>query len=217
MIRKRKILKVSFVVFIAFILLYPSLFHYESNYHKSMVISVVSKVNTSETLIQRSKKSICYDGWNTSFAKRFPHIMIIGFGKAGTRAVYQMIRMHPNVVGPSNELRFFSSDLKYKGGIDSYIRLMPRTTNEQKTIEKSPDYITKAGTAERIKKALLYCERLDEVKFIVVLRNPVDRAVSEYLEWKRHLRLTNLNDFQKRALKKSGKIKNHNIQVRKFC
>ena len=150
-------------------------------------------------------------------AQRFPHIIIIGFGKAGTRALYQMIRMHPDVVGPSQELRFFSDDIKYKQGVHAYIKLMPATTKTQRTIEKSPDYIIKPGVAERLKKAIIHCHRGDDIKFIVVLREPFKRAVSEYLHWKlyvkRHMRQT-LDEFEKLVFKESGEINNFLVQVK---
>ncbi len=152
----------------------------------------------------------------TGLARRFPHIIIIGFGKAGTRALYQMIRMHPDVVGPSEELRFFSDDLKYQRGVHAYTMLMPATTRTQRTIEKSPDYIIKPGTAERLKKAIDHCHR-NHIKFIVVLREPFKRAVSEYLHWKLYLQSQmgkTLGDFEKLAIKKSGEVNNVLAQVK---
>lgn len=153
---------------------------------------------------------------NSQMAQRFPHIIIIGFGKSGTRALYQMIRMHPDVVGPSKELRFFSNDLKYKQGIHAYTKLMPATTETQKTIEKSPDYIIKPGTAERLKKAIDHCHRTD-IKFIVVLREPFKRAVSEYVEWKLYVQYhmgKTLRNFERLAIKKSGEVNQFHSQVR---
>ncbi len=152
-----------------------------------------------------------------SLARRFPHIIIIGFGKAGTRALYQMIRMHPDVVGPSQEMRFFSDDIKYQRGVHAYTMLMPATTQAQRTIEKSPDYITKPGTAERLKKAIDHCHRNDDIKFIVVLREPFNRAVSEYLHWKLYLQRhkgERLSDFEKLAINKSGEVNNFLAQVK---
>jgi hypothetical protein len=154
-----------------------------------------------------------------TLARRFPHIIIIGFGKAGTRALYQMIRMHPDVVGPSHELRFFSNDLKYKQGVHAYTRLMPLTTKTQRTIEKSPDYIIKPGTAERLKKAIDHCHRGNDMKFIVVLREPFKRAISEYLHWKLYLKSfmgRKLDDFEKLAITKSGEINNKRAQVKQL-
>ena len=151
-----------------------------------------------------------------SLVQRFPHIIIIGFGKSGTRALYQMLLMHPDVVGPSNELRFFSNDLKYKQGIHAYIKLMPATTETQKTIEKSPDYIIKPKTAGRLKKAVDHCHR-GEIKFIVVLREPFERAVSEYVEWKLYLKYhmgKTLRNFETLSIKKSGEVNNFHSQVR---
>lgn len=155
---------------------------------------------------------------NTKFslAHRFPHIIIIGFGKAGTRALYQMIRLNPDVVGPANELRFFSNDVKYKLGVHAYTRWMPPTTATQRTIEKSPDYIIKPVAAIRLKKATERCGRSKDIKFIVVLRDPFTRAVSEYIHWKLYLQSKGktIRNFEKLAIKKSGQVNNLLAQVK---
>ena len=154
---------------------------------------------------------------SASLARRFPHIIIIGFGKAGTRALYQMIRMHPDIVGPSNEIRFFSNNENYERGLPFYIGQLPSTEASQKTIVKSPDYIISPVAATRLKKALSHCHRSSkDIKFIVVFRDPFKRAVSEYLQWKIKLfkgwRKT-LPPFEKLCVKKSGQINNQNKQV----
>ena len=154
---------------------------------------------------------------SASIARRFPHIIIIGFGKAGTRALYQMIRMHPDIVGPSNEMRFFSNNENYERGLPFYIGQLPSTKATQKTIVKSPDYIISPVAATRLKKALSHCHRSSkDIKFIVVLRDPFKRAVSEYLQWKIQLFKEwgkTLPPFEELCVKKSGQINNLNKQV----
>ncbi len=113
---------------------------------------------------------------------RFPTYMIIGFGKAGTRALYDLLRLHPKLSGPSSEERFFS--LHYSLGLHAYLHSLPRPPTGGYTIEKSPDYIISSSASNRIiESARSLGIEPSGLKFIVVLRDPIDRAVSEYLEW----------------------------------
>ena len=228
-IRKRLIIKIVCIVIPIFIFINAITKKASSPKHNIMpslhyTSQQTTRDNNNSSSIksqheQTSKSQKCNIPLNnnlTSLAQRFPHIIIIGFGKAGTRALYQMIRMHPDVVGPSQELRFFSDNIKYKQGVHVYTKLMPATTETQRTIEKSPDYIIKAGVAARLKKAIKHCHRGDDIKFIVVLREPFKRAVSEYLHWKLYVKSfmgKTLGDFEKLAFKNSGEINNFLAQV----
>ncbi|XP_028413070.1 heparan sulfate glucosamine 3-O-sulfotransferase 3B1-like isoform X2 [Dendronephthya gigantea] len=92
---------------------------------------------------------------------------------------------------------------------------MPPTTSTQITIEKSPDYIIKPVAAIRLKKAIERCGRSRDIKFIVVLRDPFTRTVSEYLHWKLYLQSEgkNIRSFEKLAIKNSGHVDNLRAQV----
>jgi hypothetical protein len=137
--------------------------------------------------------------------RRFPHIILLGMGKAGTRAVYDMIRMHPDVKGPEKEIRFF--DRHFDLGIHWYMYNMPQTHSWEKTIEKSPSYIISLVTPPRLLDAMKKFSRT-HVQFIVVFRDPFTRAVSEYLEWKiqRQLVKVPLPPFHEIALDKRGQV-----------
>ena len=52
--------------------------------------------------------------------RRFPKYMIIGFGKAGTKAV---LKLHPSLKGPETEQRYFSR--YYSQGLSSYLVHLP--------------------------------------------------------------------------------------------
>ncbi len=118
-----------------------------------------------------------------SLRHRFPRIMIIGFGKTGTRALFDTLKMHPALRGPTAEKRFFSDH--FEKGLVSYLKSLPDPPANGFVIEKSPDYIIDYQTPARIitsvEKLAIEPRRL---KFIVMLRDPIDRAMSEYLEWK---------------------------------
>ena len=115
-------------------------------------------------------------------ADRFPRFMIVGFGKTGTRALYNALRLHPQLSGPKMEERFFS--LKFTKGLKRYLNSFPAPPPGAFSIEKSPDYILSTVVPSRIlRSAELAHVDVGKLKFIVVLRDPIDRAMSEYLEW----------------------------------
>ena len=121
-------------------------------------------------------------GLPASLQDKFPHFMIIGFGKAGTRALYDALRLHPQLAGPKKEERFFS--LKYGKGLTKYLSSFPPRPRGGYLMEKSPDYILGSKVPARIIAAAERTgRRLEDMKFIVITRNPIDRAMSEYLEW----------------------------------
>ena len=118
----------------------------------------------------------------TSLSGRFPRIMIVGFGKTGTKALFEMLKMHPDLCGPAKEKRFFSDH--YNKGLFYYLNSLPEPPSGGLVVEKSPDYILDNMVASRITAST---ERLKinvtDLRFIVVLREPINRAMSEYLEW----------------------------------
>lgn len=115
--------------------------------------------------------------------EKFPHFMIIGFGKAGTRALYNALRLHPQLAGPGKEERFFSN--KYSLGLIKYLSSFPSCPPGGFLIEKSPDYILNPRVPSRIINATKRVGiNVKGLKFVVMTRDPIDRAMSEYLEWK---------------------------------
>jgi hypothetical protein len=114
---------------------------------------------------QRSRKS----------SPRGPDFLIIGAQKAGTSSLFSYLAEHPNVAPPARkELHFFNRRWAYRSGIESYRALFPMQT-------RAPDgslRITGEGTANYMFH--LVAEHFPDVKLLVVLRNPPDRAYSHY-------------------------------------
>jgi len=144
----------------------------------------------------------------SQLVRRFPKYMIIGFGKAGTKALFEALKLHPSLSGPETERRYFSR--YYSKGLSSYLVHMPEPPPGGYTIEKSPDYITQPVVPRRIlKTAKMINIDSSSLKFIVVLRNPIDRAVSEYLEWNVQHKLHHkplLPSFSNMVLTATGKV-----------
>tara|TARA_Y100001936_G_C16009194_1_gene632531 strand:- start:314 stop:1144 length:831 start_codon:yes stop_codon:yes gene_type:complete len=111
-----------------------------------------------------------------------PNFIIIGAMKSGTTSLYNYICDHPSVIAAEyDEIGFFDSN--YHLGLNWYRSLFPTKKQlkslEQKedqgiTGEDTPFYFWNEESANRIK------EILPNVKLIIILRNPINRAYSEY-------------------------------------
>ena len=73
-------------------------------------------------------------------SRRLPQAIIIGVRKCGTRALLEMLALHPRVQKAAGEVHFFDRDENYKKGLEWYRRKMPHSFRGQITIEKSPSY-----------------------------------------------------------------------------
>lgn len=166
--------------------------------------SVTNKYSQSSHDVTRSRETNHQTlGLPPWLKEKFPHFMIIGFGKAGTRALYDALRLHPQLAGPLREERFFS--LKYGRGITKYLSSFPTRPLGGFLIEKSPDYIITPKVPSRIIKAAKQADRnISNLIFIVITRDPINRAMSEYLEWKMQRKISRrppLPSFDKMVLK----------------
>lgn len=114
----------------------------------------------------------------TGFLHVLPDFLIIGFVKCGTTSLYQYLLEHPNVYAASGkEIDYF--DRLYSRGINWYKVKFPlkiKKYSEKKFItgEATPRYVEHPHALNRIKKTI------PRAKFIVLLRNPIDRAYSHY-------------------------------------
>ncbi|MHA1222222.1 MAG: sulfotransferase domain-containing protein [Candidatus Heimdallarchaeaceae archaeon] len=116
----------------------------------------------------------------TSKKRMLPDFIIIGAQREGTTSLYNYLIEHPSVLPAyKKEIHFF--DLNFDKGIDWYrahFSLTRRQTifkgNKIITGESSPYYLFHPLVPSRTKKLLPNCQ------FIVLLRNPLDRAYSHY-------------------------------------
>lgn len=66
--------------------------------------------------------------------------LIIGVRKCGTRALLEMLYLHPRIQKAAGEVHFFDRDENYLRGLEWYRKKMPHSFRGQITIEKSPSY-----------------------------------------------------------------------------
>ncbi len=113
---------------------------------------------------------------------RLPDFIIGGAPRSGTTWLYELLDRHPQVhmakpVKP--EPKFFLVDNIYAKGLqfysDTWFAAAPR---DLLTGEKSTDYLESPAAAQRIARDL------PQVRLIFILREPADRAYSNYL-WSR--------------------------------
>ncbi|KAF6722380.1 Heparan sulfate glucosamine 3-O-sulfotransferase 2 [Oryzias melastigma] len=106
--------------------------------------------------------------------RRLPQALIIGVKKGGTRALLEFLRLHPDIRALGSEPHFF--DRHYARGLDWYRSMMPKALGGQIVIEKTPRYFVTVDTPARVHAMS------QDIKLIVVVRDPVTRAISDYTQ-----------------------------------
>ncbi len=114
--------------------------------------------------------------------RSLPDFIIIGTARSGTTSLYYNICQHPCVLPAAyDELGFFDSNFHL--GLNWYRSLFPTLLSKwivkhnkkfAITGEDTPFYIWNPTVAKRILKII------PNVKLIILFRNPIDRAYSNY-------------------------------------
>jgi [heparan sulfate]-glucosamine 3-sulfotransferase 5 len=112
--------------------------------------------------------------------RRPPDFIIIGARKCGTRALLSMINLHPRVVTAGPEVHYFDNYENYRKGLSWYVSKMRKSRKGQLTGEKSPKYFVAPHVPARIKDYSRMVQK--DVKLLLVVRNPVDRVISDYAQ-----------------------------------
>lgn len=123
----------------------------------------------------------CY----SSATRRFrvsPTFLVLGAQRCGTTFLYECLRAQPAVMAArEKEVHFF--DLQYHRGLGWYRSHFPTTVAVRARVasatsvavgEASPYYLFHPGVPGRVAACL------PEARFIVLVRNPVERAYSHY-------------------------------------
>jgi hypothetical protein len=108
-----------------------------------------------------------------------PNYLIVGAMKCGTTVLQDFICMHPDVRSPLyKDINYFS--LQYHLGIEWYLEHFPGDQN--KIIgDSSPSYFDVA--VNKCIPNLIYSMN-SGVKIIIIYRNPVERALSQFIHLK---------------------------------
>lgn len=134
---------------------------------------------------------------------RLPDFLIIGTARSGSTSMFKYLSQHPDINPPlrgKKEIHFF--DYNYHRGTDWYRNCFPET--DKLKFEATVDYLYEQESPFRVYKTLGF------KKFIVILRNPVERTWSlfcNYWKPKRDTTLQNLYDMIDRVDGKTKEIK----------
>uniref|UniRef100_A0A0N5C9P8 Sulfotransfer_1 domain-containing protein n=1 Tax=Strongyloides papillosus TaxID=174720 RepID=A0A0N5C9P8_STREA len=124
--------------------------------------------------------------------RRYPQAIIIGVKKSGTRALLEFLKLNKKIKAPGPEVHYF--DKNYNKGLDWYRSQLPEAKKDDIIIEKSPGYFVNLLTPERV-------YNLDsKMKLILVVRNPIVRAISDYTQAKSRKVKTISNTFEDMVL-----------------
>ncbi len=124
-------------------------------------------------------------------------VFIIGAPKSATSSLADWLARHPECFFPheNKEPGFFRSNKKFfifnahtpsqiirscpnspMMNLDAYLNLYTRATPSQWVLDASTDYLSSEGSVNRIKEF----SNDHEIKLICILRDPIERACSEY-------------------------------------
>lgn len=110
-----------------------------------------------------------------------PTFLIIGAQKAGTSWLAERLGQHPDVYMAEKEIHYFDKDFNFKKGIAWYKMHFSGVRGEKAVGEKTPDYLWANGRGVEGHLPEVHqniYRTLPDVKLIIVLRNPVERAIS---------------------------------------
>lgn len=115
-------------------------------------------------------------------AQNKPNLFILGAGKSGTSSLYHHLREHPKVfMCPEKEPTFYcSSEQQWISCKAQYLKLFDKVSDELIIGEASHAYLSDTESP-----GILH-EQYQHAKFIIILRNPADRAYSLYHHMCRH-------------------------------
>src|SRR5215510_10013523 len=112
---------------------------------------------------------------------RLPTFLHIGPGKSGSSWLHETLARHPEVyLSEAKDLYFFSR--YYDRGLDWYRKQFRSAGPGHRVVgEVCPDYLSCAEAPRRIRSCLG-----PDVRLMVTLRDPAERAFSAYLHRRRH-------------------------------
>ncbi|MCI5194037.1 MAG: sulfotransferase [Candidatus Electrothrix sp. AU1_5] len=112
----------------------------------------------------------------TACLRPLPNFLVLGTQKAGTTSLFHYICQHPEVfVNKSKEIHFFDRYSQFKTAwYRSHFPLLGNFLPNHRIGEATPYYLCHPHAPRCI------FELLPTVKLIVILRDPVERAISHY-------------------------------------
>ena len=112
----------------------------------------------------------------TASLRKLPDFLVIGGKRCGTTTLYEFLKQHPSISNPPFDHMGFFDD-NYRLGIDYYKSFFPiknKKNDFMLNYDVTTSYLANPHVPERMFK------HMPNVKLIILLRNPIARAWSEY-------------------------------------
>jgi hypothetical protein len=114
----------------------------------------------------------------------------IGAARCGTSWIARCLREHPEIFLPAKkELHYFNDDRRYEPALSWLEPFYEEADPKALLGEYTPRYIIDGRALERIRKAF------PEVRILVMLRDPVERAYSQYCYFRFNKKKEDRRDF----------------------
>lgn len=132
--------------------------------------------------LERSLKSVV-TGWGmlTADARMLPDFIVVGAQRSGTTTLFRVLNQHPQIVRPTASKGIGYFEVNYGKGWRWYRSHFPlrwladrKVGGRARTYESSGYYLFHPLAAERIARDL------PEVRIVVMVRDPVERAYSAH-------------------------------------
>lgn len=127
---------------------------------------------------RRSYQEVPSDPDTESIDGRLPNFLVVGAQRGGTTWLYECLRAHPEVYVPDTKEVNFFSDIgaeNFPKGVAWYKGFFEEATSQHRALgEITPEYLVDEKAPSRIRRLL------GDIKIIVIVRNPIERAYSSY-------------------------------------
>tara|TARA_Y100000996_G_C22557207_1_gene655940 strand:+ start:2266 stop:3270 length:1005 start_codon:yes stop_codon:yes gene_type:complete len=159
------------------------------SYYENLQTKVSNQLSNNTTMYTFIKKLYSIYGKIFGPFHVLPDFLILGSGRCGTTSLVELyLRSNSNIM-PSNNNEIFFFDIHYNKSLNWYRLFFPtylkkffRKISGKKTLvcDATGNYFFHPYAPKRIKKIL------PNVKLILMMRNPVERTISQYRTQVRH-------------------------------
>lgn len=135
---------------------------------------------------------------------RLPTFLLVGAQKSATTSVIHYLGSHPDVFVLPDEVHFF--DRHHHRGLDWYRSRFAGVKDERAVGESTPEYMYLDEAADRMARAL------PDVRLLVILRDPVERAYSHF--WHNRTRGLEPLGFEAALAVEPDRLQDPNLRAR---